>query len=146
MDDMERIDRRSFLRKASHWAVGLGALGLTGTLMSCSSGSGEESGTSTTTISSGTASNDTATQDQPQSPGATGSLKAVVTDECAGCGKCVRACNEGAISISGRKAVISDACRGCGDCVRFCPIGAIVLTQSGSAASRVLTGSGSPTA
>ena len=138
---MERIDRRSFIRKASRWAVGLGALGLTGALASCSSGSGEESagtGTAgTTTDSSVPASN------QSQSSATTASLKAVVTDECAGCGKCTRACDVKAISISGRKAVISDACQGCGDCVRFCPVGAIVLTQSGSAASRVLTGSSS---
>ncbi len=55
-----------------------------------------------------------------------------ITDDCVGCGSCVREefCFVGAISVEGERAVIGEACRGCGHCVRACPNHAIELTIS----------------
>jgi heterodisulfide reductase subunit A-like polyferredoxin len=122
---MEIMERRIFLGKAGRFVLGLGALGLTGALASCSSGS--DTGTSA----------GEATQPQTADDGYTAGsgetttlLRATVTAKCVGCGKCTRGvCDVNAISLSGKTAVIGEACRGCGDCVRFCPAGAIVLSQ-----------------
>lgn len=48
-------------------------------------------------------------------------------DKCNGCGKCVKACHEGAITIVNNKAeLISDIyCDGFGDCLKGCPQDAI---------------------
>ena len=51
-------------------------------------------------------------------------------DKCIGCGKCVEACNFGAISLQGegkeKKAFIEPPlCRDCGACAEVCPVGAI---------------------
>jgi ferredoxin len=53
-----------------------------------------------------------------------------VTDECVGCGTCVREefCFVRAIQMEGERAVIAESCRGCGNCVRNCPNQAIELT------------------
>jgi ferredoxin len=53
-----------------------------------------------------------------------------VTDDCRGCGSCVREefCFVGAIHLEGEKAAIDDACRGCGNCVSSCPNQAIELS------------------
>lgn len=55
-------------------------------------------------------------------------LKMLVTDDCVGCGLCVKegVCIFEGISMKGDVAVINDNCRGCGRCVQKCPTGAIV--------------------
>ncbi|MCP4516628.1 MAG: 4Fe-4S ferredoxin, partial [Delftia sp.] len=51
-----------------------------------------------------------------------------VPERCIGCGTCTReVCFVDAIRLQGERAVISDACRGCGRCVSVCPQGAIEL-------------------
>ena len=47
-------------------------------------------------------------------------------DLCDGCGECVEACPEAAISIADGKAVINEMlCSGCGACIPACPRGAL---------------------
>ncbi|MDR0813313.1 MAG: 4Fe-4S binding protein [Oscillospiraceae bacterium] len=52
-------------------------------------------------------------------------------EKCNGCGLCVTACHEGALSISGGKArlVRDNFCDGMGDCLPECPQGAISFTE-----------------
>ena len=50
----------------------------------------------------------------------------VEEDKCVGCGVCIDACPEGAISMIAGKAVIDEGlCVNCGKCVRACPHEAI---------------------
>lgn len=42
-------------------------------------------------------------------------------DRCTGCGACIPACPENAISLQGKKARISESCTHCGACVDVCP-------------------------
>jgi Pyruvate/2-oxoacid:ferredoxin oxidoreductase delta subunit len=52
-----------------------------------------------------------------------------VTEACIACGTCTQGiCFTDAIHLDGDRAVISDACRGCGRCVEVCPQGAIELS------------------
>jgi ferredoxin len=52
-----------------------------------------------------------------------------VDDECVGCGTCAEGvCFVDAIRLNDGRAVISDACRSCGRCVEVCPQGAIKLS------------------
>lgn len=61
----------------------------------------------------------------------------VEENSCIGCGKCVRACPIGVISLENKKAKIAeDICLGCGVCVRSCPQGSITLK---SRQERVIT-------
>lgn len=51
-----------------------------------------------------------------------------VTDKCIGCGTCTKGvCFANAIQIIDKKAVINEECRGCGRCVDVCPQKAIEL-------------------
>lgn len=51
-----------------------------------------------------------------------------VTDECIGCGTCIKTCGFNAIALKEGKAVHNDQCRGCGRCERFCPNNAIRIS------------------
>jgi ferredoxin len=52
-----------------------------------------------------------------------------VTDKCIGCGTCSKGiCFVDAIHIENNRAVISEDCKGCGRCVEICPQNAITLT------------------
>lgn len=53
-----------------------------------------------------------------------------VTDDCVGCGTCTEenVCFVDAITLIDGRAVISEECRACGRCVEVCPNGAIELT------------------
>ncbi len=56
-------------------------------------------------------------------------VRVQVTERCVGCGTCLAdICFVNAIHLEDGKAVISDACRGCGRCVEACPQRAIELT------------------
>ena len=52
-----------------------------------------------------------------------------VTSECIGCGTCTKdVCFIDAIQVVNKRAVINDDCKGCGRCVLVCPQNAIKLT------------------
>lgn len=52
--------------------------------------------------------------------------------ECNGCGACVSACTERAVSVSGNEpAFDTTRCIDCGDCVKVCPTEAIVTGEYG---------------
>jgi ferredoxin len=60
-------------------------------------------------------------------------VSVTVTDRCVGCGVCSQGvCFVGAIQVVDGRAVISEACRGCGRCVAVCPEQAIeIAVESG---------------
>lgn len=60
-------------------------------------------------------------------------VSVTVTEDCTGCGTCTKeVCFTNAISLEGGKAVISDQCRACGRCVSVCPQKAIELKINNS--------------
>jgi ferredoxin len=60
-----------------------------------------------------------------------------VTERCVGCGACTEGiCFVDAIHLEDGRAVHSDACRGCGRCVSVCPEGAIELCFGGHHAAQ----------
>jgi ferredoxin len=60
-------------------------------------------------------------------------------DRCVGCGTCMQdVCFVDAIQVVDGRAVISDACRGCGRCVSVCPEGAIEMTLDEEVVGRTI--------
>jgi UDP-glucose 4-epimerase len=55
------------------------------------------------------------------------SISITVTDECKGCGKCVKHCYIGALEVVDKKARIGATCRACGRCATVCPNGSIEI-------------------
>ena len=56
-----------------------------------------------------------------------------ILESCTGCGKCVKTCATGALSLDGdpqRAVVEQDLCTRCGDCVSSCPESAIALVRA----------------
>ena len=53
------------------------------------------------------------------------------TEQCNGCGLCIKACHEGAIGmIDGKSTLLrDDYCDGLGDCLPVCPTGAIAFIE-----------------
>lgn len=56
----------------------------------------------------------------------------VKTEECKGCGKCIKSCPFDAIKMENKKAVIGAGCTECGTCVDNCPFHAIEKTEAES--------------
>ncbi|MEJ2588089.1 MAG: FAD-binding protein [Deltaproteobacteria bacterium] len=56
----------------------------------------------------------------------------IVTENCTGCKKCVKACPFGQIEVIEKKAAIKEGCTLCGACVEACEFNAIVLERSDS--------------
>ncbi|WP_428897479.1 electron transfer flavoprotein alpha subunit [Parelusimicrobium proximum] len=57
----------------------------------------------------------------------------VIGNNCIGCGKCVKACPFGALTMEGRKAVVNSACTLCGACIPECPVKCISMPAAGGA-------------
>ena len=58
--------------------------------------------------------------------------------KCVGCGKCVRACRQGAIGPEYPHWVDRKKCIGCGECVNVCPTGALTLKGEVSTVNEVI--------
>jgi NAD-dependent dihydropyrimidine dehydrogenase PreA subunit len=72
---------------------------------------------------------------RPAQPEKTLHLSAAVDrDRCTGCGACVEACPDGAISMVGGVAAVDPTlCAGCGCCISECPAEALSLDHGASA-------------
>ncbi|MBQ3046527.1 MAG: Coenzyme F420 hydrogenase/dehydrogenase, beta subunit C-terminal domain [Clostridia bacterium] len=70
-------------------------------------------------------------------------LSNITTDDCCGCGACVKACPTNAINYKENKygflypCIVEDKCVGCGKCVKVCPIINVNLKQGIRAYSAV---------
>ena len=51
--------------------------------------------------------------------------KFAASDDCIGCGTCVKICPRGNIRLEGGKPVFGSSCIGCLSCVQYCPKQAI---------------------
>lgn len=71
-------------------------------------------------------------QPQIQDFGVTGGATITIRPElCNDCSQCVKACREGAVSLSeGAPIIDASLCIECGDCARACPTGALALGES----------------
>ena len=59
---------------------------------------------------------------------------------CVGCGACVAACPNGALSLADGKARVDrEACRACGRCVDICPTGANALSSRPMTVEEILS-------
>lgn len=77
-------------------------------------------------------------QPQIKDFGAQGQAQPVVAGDCDGCGACVEACPEKAVTVESGAAVIDrGTCLNCGQCARACPTGAMRIQKTGY---RVLIG------
>jgi MinD superfamily P-loop ATPase len=63
-----------------------------------------------------------------------------VTERCAGCGACTQdVCFVDAIQLLDGRAVRTEGCRACGRCVEVCPEGAIeVVVEDGGSVQEVI--------
>lgn len=50
--------------------------------------------------------------------------------KCDACGKCLEACEEGALSLYNMELVDQDLCTGCGECAEICNEEALVMLPS----------------
>jgi len=59
---------------------------------------------------------------------------------CVQCGKCAKACEQGAITqnAKGVYMINKKLCIGCGKCVEVCPFGVIVQTEPGATVSKCI--------
>ena len=58
--------------------------------------------------------------------------------KCIGCGKCMKACQHGAIGPGNETWVDRSKCVGCGECVNVCPTGALTLKGEVMTVSEVI--------
>jgi NAD-dependent dihydropyrimidine dehydrogenase PreA subunit len=61
-------------------------------------------------------------------------------EQCTGCGICIDACPEQAISVKQLAAVDSERCIGCGACIPECPNESLSLEQQIAAPARGAAG------
>lgn len=52
-------------------------------------------------------------------------MPTIKADDCVGCGACVDACPQDAITVDDIAVINADACVDCGACIDECPSGAI---------------------
>jgi ferredoxin len=64
-------------------------------------------------------------------PGGKSNMRAAVDENvCHGCHICIKACRSHAIHIPNGKAIITENCIGCGSCVAVCPFGTLSLREA----------------
>jgi len=76
----------------------------------------------------------------PARQGSCRMVAVVDEDRCSGCGICIDACPEQAISMNALASIDFKRCTGCGTCVTECPAEALSLGQQTPALRRGATG------